>query len=30
LSLTLDDAVEATRIGIALRESLQAKWPVAL
>jgi myo-inositol 2-dehydrogenase/D-chiro-inositol 1-dehydrogenase len=30
LSLTLDDAMEATRIGIALRESLQSKWPVAL
>jgi myo-inositol 2-dehydrogenase/D-chiro-inositol 1-dehydrogenase len=30
LSLTLDDAVEATRIGIALRESLQSKLPVAL
>ena len=30
LSLTLDDAMEATRIGIALRESLQSKLPVAL
>ena len=30
LRLTLDDAAEATRIGIALRESLQSKSPVAL
>ena len=30
LSLTLDDATEATRIGIALRESLLSKLPVIL
>ncbi|MGS0743860.1 Gfo/Idh/MocA family oxidoreductase [Glaciimonas sp. GG7] len=30
LSLTLDDATEATRIGIAMRESLLSKLPVAL
>ncbi len=30
LRLTLDGATEATRIGIALRESLQSKLPVAL
>jgi len=30
LSLTLDDATEATRIGIALRESLLSKLPVLL
>jgi len=30
LSLTLDDATEATRIGIALRESLQSRLPVVL
>ncbi len=30
LSLTLDDAFEATRIGLALRESLQSKLPVSL
>ena len=30
LVLTLDDATEATRIGIALRESLLSKQPVLL
>jgi len=30
LELTLDDATEATRIGIALRESLLSKQPVLL